>query len=1322
MRLTFIIFCLSLVFMPLYSITVETASLRDFMYGSTDETAYDNFYSRIVEGVVIDGYNQYAPWDRQTNGFGTFILADEEQMENWEEVIEHFMNQEFELAANAVRFYQFPYEVVKFNDTDTGRTYYMLREKLNMEFFDDNGYPDRPEMHQQGSFDYGWGLYVFNPDSKIPIVVNAPHPKDDFITVPISTNAFQDWDARFLMVAGAGREVMWTEQGSYTNGKSLSDPTRNQVHPFNTAYRAFCDDIRETFDRQELSVQIHSFDYTHPNYKSLQIALGSSADRARYPGLPTRDLSGNQLDLINLSPYVIHPANSIGIHDDVLVTDYYAVYYQEHGMYYHHDEYGPLRISNRINLTGIAGPQYRYSIGTNVWNTFDVFSPFFHVEMEELPSIYPQDMFHYRWLYGYDERTQRWDTDNLFTKSNAYYQPWLDAMAELIPYMFDLDDGTPPTPPENLRITLDTGNRLGLRWDRSYDYDFKTYDVLYAQEPIDFDEPNYNYIDRTGLGRLAAQAHTTITFTSLAPDSDYYFAVRARDYNGNVSEPSNIAVRRLGIAEISNLKALGRDGKNIISWRANWQTDNLGFKVLRAEEGTGQFNEIASYQEDESLAGSDQNNQPYEFLDQDVENGITYDYRIGCIAADGSDRIFVDTESAAPFPIFTLYFANQDSSVIDSLQFGINRFANNPLDDDYDIRKPDPPGSNFIFAATYYEFWWFTRDLLREVNRYFDYTEDVGTWRVRIRTDQIDHPISVTLSDNFTPDKRKLYLRDMDTNEFYNLTTEDINLTFAETEFRNYTLYWGNIRPGIDIDDIGNIYVSAGDSLDFSWETDILDFMIGSKELYIVDEADSLLLALFDDDLPTAYRWHIPEDINIKQADLLMKANLYDEQQLVFNAGAKITSVSKPQRFSGSQGSRMVANPFVDSIYPIESVFGDDSALYQYSRRSSDYAVADSFRFGRGYWMTAADDFDYELSGLLVADSHEVPLYEGWNLLPGLLPEDIGVADLIFVINEQYLSYNQAIQFGFIEEGFYSIDNGAYFRIDSIERASAYLLYSNFDDILIVYEPFHRGDAPIIRPDEWRINVTAAFNEFETDEVIIGSFDGGGEGYNQYYDLPKPPRKPTTELHFYLRSDIHTHLFPLMHSEYKPDPDEGDRIRYWDFGIELDPDTDEPLSFIMHADRVPEDYAVHIIIEDDCFRLCEEEPYLYYPEEDYIAGQIRVTKQPPTGADTEDIPAVSYLSANYPNPFSITQKGYRGSGGTNISFYVNQAGTAKIEIFNIRGQRVTKLIDNHLEQGEHVIYWNGENSSNGNVAAGVYFYRLILDDKVIDHRKMLLLK
>jgi hypothetical protein len=51
-------------------------------------------------------------------------------------------------------------------------------------------------------------------------------------------------DAQFLLINGAGREVKWTNSGSYTNTKSLSDPTRVANHPFNTCYKKFVDKLR----------------------------------------------------------------------------------------------------------------------------------------------------------------------------------------------------------------------------------------------------------------------------------------------------------------------------------------------------------------------------------------------------------------------------------------------------------------------------------------------------------------------------------------------------------------------------------------------------------------------------------------------------------------------------------------------------------------------------------------------------------------------------------------------------------------------------------------------------------------------------------------------------------------------------------------------------------------------------------------------------------------------------------------------------------------------------------------------------------------------
>jgi PKD repeat protein len=89
------------------------------------------------------------------------------------------------------------------------------------------------------------------------------------------------------------------------------------------------------------------------------------------------------------------------------------------------------------------------------------------------------------------------------------------------------------------------------------------------------------------------------------------------------------------------------------------------------------------------------------------------------------------------------------------------------------------------------------------------------------------------------------------------------------------------------------------------------------------------------------------------------------------------------------------------------------------------------------------------------------------------------------------------------------------------------------------------------------------------------------------------------------------------------------------------------------------------------------------------------------------IPYTFGLSQNYPNPFNPI---------TEISFTLPSACYAKLEVFNIVGQKVTMLIDRQMNAGEHTCVWDGSDA-----ASGVYFYRLEAGS-VVETRKMILMK
>ena len=103
-----------------------------------------------------------------------------------------------------------------------------------------------------------------------------------------------------------------------------------------------------------------------------------------------------------------------------------------------------------------------------------------------------------------------------------------------------------------------------------------------------------------------------------------------------------------------------------------------------------------------------------------------------------------------------------------------------------------------------------------------------------------------------------------------------------------------------------------------------------------------------------------------------------------------------------------------------------------------------------------------------------------------------------------------------------------------------------------------------------------------------------------------------------------------------------------------------------------------------------------------------------TSTEGEDtiIPAVTKLVGNYPNPFNPE---------TSINFHTSQEGNVAINIFNIKGQKVTTLVNEIMPAGVHSISWNGKDENDRSVTSGIYFYTM-QSGKYHSTKKMMLLK
>ncbi len=92
-----------------------------------------------------------------------------------------------------------------------------------------------------------------------------------------------------------------------------------------------------------------------------------------------------------------------------------------------------------------------------------------------------------------------------------------------------------------------------------------------------------------------------------------------------------------------------------------------------------------------------------------------------------------------------------------------------------------------------------------------------------------------------------------------------------------------------------------------------------------------------------------------------------------------------------------------------------------------------------------------------------------------------------------------------------------------------------------------------------------------------------------------------------------------------------------------------------------------------------------------------------------------YKLSNYPNPFNQE---------TTISYSLpHQTENIKLCVYNIKGQKIKTLINERQEKGNRKkVMWNGRDSNNLAVSSGLYFVILKSDDKIIQTKKITLIK
>jgi hypothetical protein len=118
----------------------------------------------------------------------------------------------------------------------------------------------------------------------------------------------------------------------------------------------------------------------------------------------------------------------------------------------------------------------------------------------------------------------------------------------------------------------------------------------------------------------------------------------------------------------------------------------------------------------------------------------------------------------------------------------------------------------------------------------------------------------------------------------------------------------------------------------------------------------------------------------------------------------------------------------------------------------------------------------------------------------------------------------------------------------------------------------------------------------------------------------------------------------------------------------------------------------------------------FYNNYGVLYGDVKLIEVLPTSVNQNQFtaPQSFELNQNYPNPFNPV---------TTISYNLPAAGEIELTIYDMLGRRVTNLVSGTQPAGTYQVQWDG-----GLMASGTYIYRLIVDGRPVQARKMLLMR
>jgi hypothetical protein len=371
--------------------------------------------------------------------------------------------------------------------------------------------------------------------------------------------------------------------------------------------------------------------------------------------------------------------------------------------------------------------------------------------------------------------------------------------------------------------------------------------------------------------------------------------------------------------------------------------------------------------------------------------------------------------------------------------------------------------------------------------------------------------------------------------------------------------------------------------------------------------------------------------------------------------------------------------PLEPSVYQVKNQL--QSVIYY---ESIDTWLGDlsQITVGESYLIYMSNTYnDFILEGVPIPVDRPIPLTADWNWI-AYLPQSIHDLDtaLSSIVPEVIQVKTQAQSANYIDPPGYwvgdllQMEPGAGYKIDL--SSAAQLIYGSREISYIPEQPPATDDPPL-----WvLINGTQYSMVYMANIILDGEvFTGDDENLAAAFGADGD-------------SDCRS-----LAAWQQPNPP--DYEGFWYFTI-IGNDNGDDIQFKIYNAAADEVYTSQESI------VFESNDTIGSPFEPAIINFLS------SADDNNEITPVNDINLQiYPNPWNPL---------TSVSFALESSQPANLSVYNLRGQKITTLVDEILPEGAHIIPWNGNDDRNQPVSSGLYLFKLVLPNKIITQKTLLL--